>query len=170
VAGAASPAAAVTDSGNGHLTAITAAQRRLLTALTGRISTRLAAEFETLSRPESPNVGVTLAERGKRGRLEIPYTLLEEAERFTSVSIRTRSLYGSIDPTERGFGHGQQCVFSYGRQPSNVAIRPSDSQAGRRRFDPGRTVLPRCSSQRPCYRHNRSAKMSPSRIADRVVL
>ena len=63
-----------------RLTAITAAQRRLLTALTGRISTRLAAEFETLSRPESPNVGVTLAERGRSGRLEIPYALLQEAE------------------------------------------------------------------------------------------
>jgi hypothetical protein len=63
-----------------RLAAITAAQRRLLTALTGRISTRLAAEFEMLSRPESPNVGVILAERGKRGRLEIPYALLHEAE------------------------------------------------------------------------------------------
>ena len=63
-----------------RLTAITALRRRLLTALTGRISTRLVAEFETLSRPESPNVGVTLAERGKSGRLEIPYALLHEAE------------------------------------------------------------------------------------------
>ena len=63
-----------------RLSAITAAQHRLLTALTGRISTRLVAEFETRSRPESPNVGVTLAERGTRGRLEIPYTLLAEAE------------------------------------------------------------------------------------------
>jgi hypothetical protein len=63
-----------------RLTAITALRRRLLTALTGRISTRLVAEFETLSRPEGPNVGVTLAERGKSGRLEIPYALLHEAE------------------------------------------------------------------------------------------
>ena len=63
-----------------RLSAITAAQRHLLTVLTGRISTRLAAEFEMLSRPESPNVGVILAERGKRSRLEIPCTLLEEAE------------------------------------------------------------------------------------------
>ena len=63
-----------------RLTAITALRRRLLTALTGRISTRLVAEFETLSRPESPNVGVTLAERGKSGRLEIPYALLQAAE------------------------------------------------------------------------------------------
>jgi len=62
-----------------RLTAFTAAQRRLLTALTGRIATQLAAEFETLSRPESSNVGVTLAERGKSGRLEIPYALLQEA-------------------------------------------------------------------------------------------
>jgi len=48
------------------LTAITPAQRRLLTALTGRISARLAAEFETLSHPESSNAGVALAERGAR--------------------------------------------------------------------------------------------------------
>src|SRR5262249_62168615 len=59
---------------------ITPAQRRLLTALTGRISTRLATEFEQRSGPESPNVSVTLAERGKSGRLEIPYALLQEAE------------------------------------------------------------------------------------------
>ena len=52
----------------------------MLAELTGRISNRLAAEFEILVRPESPNVGVTLAERGKRGRLEVPYTLLQEAE------------------------------------------------------------------------------------------
>jgi len=63
-----------------HLTAITAAQRRLLTALTGRISTRLATEFEKRSGPEGPNVGVTLAERGRSSRVEIPYALLQEAE------------------------------------------------------------------------------------------
>ena len=63
-----------------RLSAITAAQHHLLTALTGRISTRLAAEFETLSRPESPNVGVTLAEWGKSSRVEIAYALLREAE------------------------------------------------------------------------------------------
>ena len=75
-----------------RLTAITAAQRGLLTALTGRISTRLVAEFETLSRPEGPNVGVTLAERGKSGRLEIPYALLHEAESdlMARVALRVR--------------------------------------------------------------------------------
>lgn len=52
----------------------------MLAEVTGRISTRLAAEFEKSSRPESLNVGVTLAERGKSGRLEIPYVLLQEAE------------------------------------------------------------------------------------------
>src|SRR5262245_10021274 len=59
---------------------MTAAQHRLLIELTGRISTRLATEFEKRSGPEGPNVGVTLAERGKSGRLEIPYALLQEAE------------------------------------------------------------------------------------------
>jgi hypothetical protein len=63
-----------------RLDTITAAQRRMLAALTGRISNRLVAEFEKLSRPDSPNVGVTLKERGKSGRLEIPYALLQEAE------------------------------------------------------------------------------------------
>ena len=63
-----------------HLTAITPAQRRLLTALTGRISTRLATEFEKRSGPEGPHVGVTLAERGKSSRVEIAYALLREAE------------------------------------------------------------------------------------------
>ena len=79
--GAASPAAAVTDGGGGvRFDAITVAQQRLLIELTGRISTRLATEFEKRTGPEGPNVGVTLAERGKRSRLEIPCTLLEEAE------------------------------------------------------------------------------------------
>ena len=60
--------------------AITAAQHRLLIELTGRISTRLATEFEKRAGPEGPNIGVTLAQRGKSGRLEIPYALLQEAE------------------------------------------------------------------------------------------
>ena len=93
-----------------HLNAITAAQRRLLTALTGGISTRLAAEFETLSRPESPNVGVTLAERGTRGRLEIPYALLAEAEsdlmardalRVRIKAARDRMLFRSLPAPPR---------------------------------------------------------------------
>jgi hypothetical protein len=62
------------------LDTITASQRRLLAEVTGRISTRLAAELEQRTRPENPNVGVTLEERGKNGRLEIPYALLQEAE------------------------------------------------------------------------------------------
>ena len=53
-----------------RLDAITATQHRLLAELTGRISTRLAAAFEKRIRPESLNVGVTLQERGKNGRLE----------------------------------------------------------------------------------------------------
>ena len=60
--------------------AITAAQHRLLIELTGRISTGLATEFEKGSGPEGPNVGVTLAERGKSGRVEVPYAPLQEVE------------------------------------------------------------------------------------------
>jgi hypothetical protein len=75
-----------------RLDAITAAQRRLLAELTGRISTRLAAECEKPLRPESLNVGVTLQERGTRGRLEIPYALLQEAEsdRTARDALRVR--------------------------------------------------------------------------------
>jgi hypothetical protein len=52
----------------------------MLAELTGRISNRLETEFERVARHESPNVGVTLQERGKSGRMEIPYALLQEAE------------------------------------------------------------------------------------------
>ena len=63
-----------------HLNTITASQRRVLAELTGRISNRLAAEFEKRACSESANVGVTLHERGKSGRLEIPCALLQDAE------------------------------------------------------------------------------------------
>jgi hypothetical protein len=85
-----------------RLDAITASQRRMLAELTGRISNRLAAEFEKRVRPESPNVGVTLHERGKSGRLEIPCALLQEAEadltardalRVRIKSVRDRMLF-----------------------------------------------------------------------------
>jgi hypothetical protein len=74
------------------LDASTAAQRRLLAELTGRISTRLAAEFEKRLCPESLNVGGTLQERGKNGRLEIPHALLQEAEsdRTARDALRVR--------------------------------------------------------------------------------
>jgi hypothetical protein len=58
----------------------------MLAELTGRISNRLATEFEKPVRPESTNVGVTLRERGKSGRLEIPYVLIQEAE--SDVTVR----------------------------------------------------------------------------------
>ena len=72
--------------------AITAAQRRPLAALPGRISPRLAAELEKRIRPESLNVGVTLQERGTHGRLEIPCALLQEAEldRTARDALRVR--------------------------------------------------------------------------------
>lgn len=52
----------------------------MVEALTGRISDRLAAEFEKSPSADSTNVSVTLKERGKSGRMEIPYALLLEAE------------------------------------------------------------------------------------------
>ena len=75
-----------------RLDAITAAQRRLLAELTGRISTWLAAACEKRIRPESLNVGVTLQERGTHGRLEIPHALLQEAEsdRTARDALRVR--------------------------------------------------------------------------------
>jgi hypothetical protein len=59
---------------------ITASQRRMVEALVGRISDRLATEFEKSPNPDSMNVCVTLKERGKSGRMEIPYALLLQAE------------------------------------------------------------------------------------------
>ena len=75
-----------------HLDAIAAAQRRLRAELTGRISTWLAAACEKQLRPESLNVGVTLQERGKHGRLDIPHALLQEAEsdRTARDALRVR--------------------------------------------------------------------------------
>ena len=52
----------------------------MLAKLSGRISTRLKAEFEKRGRPESLNIGVTLEERGKSGRLDVPYAMLQQAE------------------------------------------------------------------------------------------
>jgi hypothetical protein len=63
-----------------RLDGITASQRLMLAQLTGRISNRLEAEFVTVSEPGGANIGVALEERGKTGRLEIPFTLLQEAE------------------------------------------------------------------------------------------
>ena len=59
---------------------ITASQRRMVEALIGRISDRLATEFQKSPNPDSMNVCVTLKERGKSGRMEIPYELLLQAE------------------------------------------------------------------------------------------
>ena len=67
---------------------ITAAQHRLLIELTGRISTRLATEFEKRPGPEGPNVEVTLAERGKSGRLEIPYACSKRPSRTRWRAMR----------------------------------------------------------------------------------
>lgn len=74
----------------------------MLAEVTGRISTLLAAEFEQGSRTETANVGVKLQERGKSGRLDIPYTLLQEAEenlaarealRVRIKSVRDRMMF-----------------------------------------------------------------------------
>ena len=63
-----------------NLRDVTASQRRLLGELTGRISNRLEAHFAEPSGADSLNIGVTLQERGKRGSLEVPETVLLEAE------------------------------------------------------------------------------------------
>jgi hypothetical protein len=75
-----------------NLRDVTASQRRLLGELTGRISRRLEADFAQPSGADSPNIGVTLQERGKRGSLEVPETVLVEAETDLAVrdSLRVR--------------------------------------------------------------------------------
>ena len=112
--------------------AITVAQQRLLIELTGRISTRLATEFEKRTGPEGPNVGVTLAERGKRGRLEIPYALLQEAEsdlmardalRVRIKAARDRMLFR---PPPRTAAKGHRSAGRSGR------VEPRELRAGGR--------------------------------------
>ena len=112
--------------------AITVAQQRLLIELTGRISTRLATEFEKRTGPEGPNVGVTLAERGKRGRLEVPYTLLQEAEsdliardalRVRIKAARDRMLFR---PPPRTAAKGHRSAGRSGR------VEPQELRAGAR--------------------------------------
>ena len=63
-----------------HLRDVTPAQRRLLGELTGRISNRLEANFAEPAGTDSLNIGVMLHERGKRGTLEVPQSILLEAE------------------------------------------------------------------------------------------
>src|SRR5437016_3798676 len=65
---------------NVNLRDVTASQRRLLGELTGRISNRLEAHFAEPSGADSLNIGVMLQERGRRGSLEVPETVLLEAE------------------------------------------------------------------------------------------
>jgi hypothetical protein len=63
-----------------RLDAITAAQHCLLAELTDAFRPGARPSARSGSAPESLNVGVTLQERAKHGRLEIPYALLQEAE------------------------------------------------------------------------------------------
>jgi hypothetical protein len=74
------PSLAAATDGSVRPEVITTSQRRLIAALTGRISDRLAAEFEKSPLPDSATVRVTLTERGKTGRVEIPCALLLKAE------------------------------------------------------------------------------------------
>ena len=110
--------------------AITAPQQRLLIELTGRTSTRLATEFEKRTGPEGSNVGVTLAERGKSGRLEIPYALLQEAEsdliardalRVRIKAARDRMLFR---PPPRTAALGHRTAGRSGRvEPRELRVR-----------------------------------------------
>lgn len=68
-----------------RLKEITAAHRRLLGELAGKISNRLEASFADPAEAESPNIGVRLNERGKRGALEVPETLLLAAASDAAV-------------------------------------------------------------------------------------
>ena len=109
--------------------AITVAQQRLLIELTGRISTRLATEVEKRTGPEGSNVGVTLAERGKRSRLEIPYALLQEdlmardALRVRIKAARDRMLFR---PPPRTAAKGHRSAGRSGR------VEPQELRAGAR--------------------------------------
>jgi hypothetical protein len=91
-----------------NLRDVTASQRRLLGELTGRISNRLEANFAQPSGTDSLNIGVMLQERGKKGALEVPETVLLEAEtdlvardslRLRIKSARDRMLF--IPPPAR---------------------------------------------------------------------
>jgi hypothetical protein len=48
--------------------------------LSGRISTRLELVVDEVGEADSPNVGLTLRERGHSVAMEIPYGLLDQAE------------------------------------------------------------------------------------------
>ena len=91
-----------------NLRDVTASQRRLLGQVTGRISNRLEANFAQPSGTDSLNIGVMLQERGKKGALEVPETVLLEAEtdlvardslRLRIKSARDRMLF--IPPPAR---------------------------------------------------------------------
>jgi len=68
------------------------AQQRLLRELTQRISTRLDAEFTEPVGADSPNIGITLSERGRNGALEVPAALLlrADAEADAREALRQR--------------------------------------------------------------------------------
>ena len=60
--------------------------------LTQRISTRLDAEFTEPVGADSPNIGITLSERGRNGALEVPAALLlrADAEADAREALRQR--------------------------------------------------------------------------------
>lgn len=67
-------------------------QKRLLQELTGRISNRLETEFADAPGEDGPNVGIALHERGRRGFMELPGALLEQAvgDPAARESVRVR--------------------------------------------------------------------------------
>ena len=75
---------------------ITAAHQRLLRDLTTRISNGLESEFSELPGADGPNVGITLRERRRHVVMEVPGSLLAQAEDDLSarealrVRIKTR--------------------------------------------------------------------------------
>src|SRR5207237_8150350 len=68
------------------------APQRVRRERTHRIPARLDAEFTEPVGAESPNIGITLSERGRNGALEVPAVLLlrAEAEADAREALRQR--------------------------------------------------------------------------------
>lgn len=75
-----------------RLSEITAAQRRLLEELAGRISTKLEAEFIELPNAMDTHIGVALQEGTRRVVVELPIAILQQASADPAgrETLRTR--------------------------------------------------------------------------------
>jgi hypothetical protein len=70
-------------------------QHQLLRQLAARISNKLEAEFTEPPAADSPNIGISLLERGQRGTLEISQALLARAQAeptaFENIRVRMKT-------------------------------------------------------------------------------